>query len=132
MASAVGNGRDDAAVYVRAAHVHHELERQRAVLGNERRTDDRRARQGAGYTSELIRRVARTFEETATLAEQQADRQEEAGRPDAAARERSVAERARAAAELGRARAERLLSPRVDQAQNVPAVERSRPLDDTG
>ena len=63
----------------------------------------------AGQLSEVLRRTARALEWSAALAEERAERREQAGRSDEAAKACATAGRASEAARHARARAEELL-----------------------
>jgi hypothetical protein len=68
----------------------------------------RQARQAAQRLSATFAQTARVLAHSAVLAEDHAQREEQAGRPDAAASERLVADHAREAARRARAQADRL------------------------
>src|SRR5437764_14925782 len=75
----------------------------------------RHRRERAEARSSSLTRMAKVLEDSAVLADAHAERHEQAGRSDAAARERQAAEHARQAAQRGRLHAEEWLEHSVDR-----------------
>jgi hypothetical protein len=84
----------------------HEAAKRAAAIAEELNST---AREHAEKLSAALRRTARALEGSAAIADERADRREQAGRGAEADRERAMALRASDAAERARAQAEQLL-----------------------